>query len=79
MLIAQTEPTAKGTQFRDLRGKKKIKVTITIYKFAKTSRDQKRFSTASLQEKGKYTSEHWSVVTQNPGDFFICYREIPTV
>lgn len=45
VLIAQTEPAAKGTKFRDLQEEKKNKTkqkktfTINSLQFAKTSRD----------------------------------------
>lgn len=67
VLIAQAEPTAKGTKLRDLkRGKKPNAFTITLYglqKHPETKRAPVQ-PTARLQETGKYVGEHRSIITQ---------------
>lgn len=65
VLIAQTEPAAKGTKFRDLKGNETT-FTITLYSL-QNHPETKRASAqppACLQEKGKYIGEHRSAVTR---------------
>jgi len=73
VLIAQTEPTAKGTNFRDLKGKK-TNITITLYSLQKypETKGASVQPVARLQAKGKHIGEHRSIVTQTTQAIFDC-------